>query len=1006
VILLDEKAERIMNWSKGEKQGPYNIQINVTSKCNLNCLFCWQRNKNSSNYDYNESLSFYRLTKLITELNLLNVRDVLLTGDGEPMYEPDKLVRLMEKIKSYGIYGSLTTNGTLFLEDHIKKIVEIGWDNISMSIQSSNSEIQDRIRGVKGSFSRNLQNIKLFNKYKTLYSSNKPSLSICPVIFNQNYKGLIDLFKFSNENNISRVLVTPIKGFEDYLIKLRLNSKQELELEKYVKEAKEFAEESNIETDVDRNLKREMVKDSNRMKKLMLLDIKKYKKLSLMLDSPFISLPCYEPWLGLVIDESGKVGCCCENYKEEGLENLNERTLKSIWHGSYFTNLRKSILIGKLPFHCHKCGAWRFNINKQLRQEVIFLSFSSKIENLKRLEEYKKIEQIFLEMNKLVPHLLETELSFHMERIINLEQLCKYDEELNLIDKSISIFGETFDLLKRKAVCLSNLGKTEEAARLCIKLMNAALSDSYLLKSQDYEEWFYKELAEFNILNHNFEKSYFYYKKAALNKLDNEASESSKNPFIIHSKIGKLLFDKKQYLKAILSFNKAIKLNPKYAEAIRNLGECYMELKQYNKAIPLLEKSIELKPNIDWAYFSLGKIHYSQNKLKEAIQCFRKNLKIPKQDNSSYYHSLFFLAICYYRLKKENFALVYYEDLKKYALTLEITDTKEENKYKNFLEALIINKIGKLLFDKKQYLKAILSFNKAIKLNPKYAEAIRNLGECYMELKQYNKAIPLLEKSIELKPEIYLSNLLLGKVHYSWNKLKEAIHFFKKNLNIHKQPVSSYYYSFFFIALSYIKLNEPYLALDYYDNSKRFENGSKNLKEEKTAKISLNKLQNSSIGKSRLNNTNGKSLFDKKQYLKAILSFNKAIKLNPKYAEAIRNLGECYMELKQYNKAIPLLEKSIELKPNIDWAYFSLGKIHYSQNKLKEAIQCFRKNLKIPKQDNSSYYHSLFFLAICYYRLGNKRLSSVYYYKTKEFNQSFNPLKEETKSKRLLEALN
>ena len=56
-----------------------------------------------------------------------------------------------------------------------------------------------------------------------------------------------------------------------------------------------------------------------------------------------------------------------------------------------------------------------------------------------------------------------------------------------------------------------------------------------------------------------------------------------------------------QYERAIQDYNKAIQLNPNYAEAYNNRGWAYYCLKQYGKALKDFEKALELNPNFTLA---------------------------------------------------------------------------------------------------------------------------------------------------------------------------------------------------------------------------------------------------------------------------------------------------------------------------------------------------------------------------------------------------------------------
>jgi len=62
----------------------------------------------------------------------------------------------------------------------------------------------------------------------------------------------------------------------------------------------------------------------------------------------------------------------------------------------------------------------------------------------------------------------------------------------------------------------------------------------------------------------------------------------------------------------------------------------------------------------------------------------------------------------------------------------------------------------------------------------------------------------------------------------------------------------------------------------------------------------------------------GTELLKKGQYDQAIANFDKAIEINPRYAEAYNNRGIAYTKKGQYDKAISDYNKAIELDPTND----------------------------------------------------------------------------------------
>jgi pyrroloquinoline quinone biosynthesis protein E len=75
----------------------------------------------------------------------LGVLQLALTG-GEPMLRRD-LVELCEGARDAGLYSSLITAGTLFTRDRAEAMKSAGLDHVQISIQSPDSEENDRLAG-------------------------------------------------------------------------------------------------------------------------------------------------------------------------------------------------------------------------------------------------------------------------------------------------------------------------------------------------------------------------------------------------------------------------------------------------------------------------------------------------------------------------------------------------------------------------------------------------------------------------------------------------------------------------------------------------------------------------------------------------------------------------------------------------------------------------------------------------------------------------------------------
>jgi MoaA/NifB/PqqE/SkfB family radical SAM enzyme len=370
---MKQRAERIYEWSKGIKQGPVRIELHPTNKCNAKCVFCWQITK-KKDFDYSSELSEEKLISLVNEAAAFGVREWIISGGGEPLVRHDETIKIMKLIKQKGMWGQLTTNGELFNEKDIEELVNVGWDQIQFSIDSSDSKIHDSLRGKKGLHNKAMQNFELFVKFKKLLGKSKPYMGFNVILNRKNYDKLDKMIELANQAGSQLVYFEPI--YPGYLSKdeLSLTKKQKNELSKHIKKASDLAKKYNISTNIltflDKNLS-----DKTHFSDTILDYSESKPKIK---DNKYLSLPCYQPWYLLGIKANGLAGCC--STFELG-EDIHTKSLKEVWFSKTFDNIRKNLLDKKLPDYCKKCSVVVVMENKEIRNllEPKFNGMLSKI---------------------------------------------------------------------------------------------------------------------------------------------------------------------------------------------------------------------------------------------------------------------------------------------------------------------------------------------------------------------------------------------------------------------------------------------------------------------------------------------------------------------------------------------------------------------------------------------------------------------------------------------------
>jgi tetratricopeptide (TPR) repeat protein len=97
---------------------------------------------------------------------------------------------------------------------------------------------------------------------------------------------------------------------------------------------------------------------------------------------------------------------------------------------------------------------------------------------------------------------------------------------------------------------------------------------------------------------------------------------------VIWNKIGIAYHQMLELATAKKHYERAIKMNPKYAEAINNLGTIHYAQKSYRRAISQYKKALKLAPQSASIYSNLGTAYFARKKYKEAFEAYQQALAL------------------------------------------------------------------------------------------------------------------------------------------------------------------------------------------------------------------------------------------------------------------------------------------------------------------------------------------------------------------------------------------
>jgi len=204
---------------------PLNVNIEVTKTCNLSCIYC----SASSEHDApQEELTLDELFDLAEQLKEMKVFRIKITG-GEPFYKKG----VFEFLRRISMHHRITinTNCTLITKERVRALTKINLDCLIVSLDSSDAEINDNIRG-KGSFKRVIYALKLLSE------ANIP-VNILATLSRYNYKnflGLTDIAARFGINGISLNNVDIRGRAKDIFESISLTTEEKKKISDIIKE--------------------------------------------------------------------------------------------------------------------------------------------------------------------------------------------------------------------------------------------------------------------------------------------------------------------------------------------------------------------------------------------------------------------------------------------------------------------------------------------------------------------------------------------------------------------------------------------------------------------------------------------------------------------------------------------------------------------------------------------------------------------------------------------------
>ena len=306
-------------WDSARGNLPRRASLQTTEACNLHCKMCtfWQ-------YD-GPTPDLERLQRIVVALRQLGVEHINLWG-GEPYLHPD-IVSLFEFIKGQGFTLGIITNGTKLDEAKLRGSVQF-LDEMTFSIDSPHAEVHDRIRGQKGAWETTRANLERFLELRG--DSKRPTLTIDCTVQRDNLDHVDQMIDFAAHYGADLQLdPAQIQGYGNRLNHAILKIPSELRW-------------GTMQRLMD---KKRAGARLNSLGNLRIMDS--------YLAGRDIHVPCFFPYIGLLVNPWGEVIYCWGWDKKMG--NVLHGDFRAKWRSKEYRELREST-VGCGMERCKQCG--------------------------------------------------------------------------------------------------------------------------------------------------------------------------------------------------------------------------------------------------------------------------------------------------------------------------------------------------------------------------------------------------------------------------------------------------------------------------------------------------------------------------------------------------------------------------------------------------------------------------------------------------------------------------
>jgi MoaA/NifB/PqqE/SkfB family radical SAM enzyme len=348
---VERIAARIVARDRGGPRGPWTLELYPTLACNLSCRFCDTTLRHQRPVG---ELSAARMLALVDEAAAMGAAAVMVLGGGEPLLAPHT-VEVMRRAKAHGMYGTLTTNGTLLGPAVRAAVVEMAWDEVHVSIDGARPRTHDFLRGHAGAFARTVRNVCALRAARDS-AGRGPALALHTVLTRENVDEVAALVRLAHALGAVSVELDALVAYRPEQEAHRLGPSELGRLPARLREGIEEAGRLGVRTTFSRWLAEGALDRGLRP------------------PAPpggegYAAAPCLKAWHHLTVSADGRVAPCCVLAGSGG--SVAEAALAHVWeHDPFLAGVRVSMLRGQPTGRCAECSENLLTHERAIRARI------------------------------------------------------------------------------------------------------------------------------------------------------------------------------------------------------------------------------------------------------------------------------------------------------------------------------------------------------------------------------------------------------------------------------------------------------------------------------------------------------------------------------------------------------------------------------------------------------------------------------------------------------------